>query len=268
MWLFSFGIVVFGTYKGMRGSGIVLSALILSALIHVFTFYDISLFIGFGLILLGMFYILSIKTKEQQIAYEKSLVQSTRLRLELLKKNIQPHFLMNTLTSLIDWVEESPQKGVQFIVALAKEFKLLNEIEDQKLVPISKEIALCRAHLKIMTYRKEIIYSWEEEGIDPGQKIPPAIFHTLLENGITHCKPLPNNTIKFKLIFESTALYSKYLFLTIAEVQNGSKGAGEGTGIKYVKARLTESYGSHWNFSSEATSQGWQNTITLEHARK
>ncbi|WP_199852754.1 histidine kinase, partial [Aquimarina sp. Aq78] len=164
---FSFGIVVFGIYKRMKGAIIVLLALLICALINAITYYDISLFAGFGIILLSMFYILSVRTKEQRLAYEESLVQSTRLRLELLKKNIQPHFLMNTLTSLIDWVEESPQKGVAFIEALAQEFKLFNQIENQTLIPIGQEIELCRSHLDIMEYRKEIKYHWEEENIDP-----------------------------------------------------------------------------------------------------
>lgn len=38
---------------------------------------------------------------------------------------------MNTLTSLTDWVEEAPKKGVLFIEALAKEFDLFNQIENK-----------------------------------------------------------------------------------------------------------------------------------------
>ena len=149
-------------------------------------------------------------------SYETSLVQSTRLQLALLKKNIQPHFLMNTLTSLIDWIEESPKKGVLFIEALAKEFTLFNQIENQTLIPISQEIALCRSHLEIMEYRKEIKYSWEDEGIDAEQKIPPGILHTLLENGITHSLPQEDNSIQFKLIYELSNDYKSYTFLTFA----------------------------------------------------
>ena len=84
-----------------------------------------------------------------------------------------------------------------FIEALAKEFDLFNQIENQTLIPIHQEIALCRNHLRIMKYRKEINYFWEEEGIDFEQKIPPGILHTLLENGITHSLPLEDNSIKF-----------------------------------------------------------------------
>src|SRR5690606_5193853 len=175
----------------------------------------------------------------------------------------QPHFLLNTLTSLIDWVEESPKKGALFIEALAKEFDLFNRIENQTLIPITQEITLCRTHLEIMEYRKEVNYFWKEEGIDPEEKIPPAILHTLLENGITHSLPLEDNSIKFKLIFESTGHYKCYTFLTFAAgvSQPGSK--EEGTGLKYIKARLTESYGSKWDFTSEPTGHGWKNTIKI-----
>lgn len=264
MWVFSFGIVVYGVYKKRKGAGLVLLTLLLSVIINFVTPFNKSLFAGFSLILLGMFYLLSLRIKEQRLAYENSLVQSTRLRLELLKKNIQPHFLMNTLTSLIDWIEESPQKGLLFIEALAKEFDLFNQIENQTLIPIAQEIALCRTHLEIMEYRKEINYSWQEEGIDLEQKIPPAILHTLLENGITHSLPLEDNSIKFKLIFESNRHYKCYTFLTFANsVKKVSSNRAEGTGLKYIRARLTESYNSKWDFTSESANHGWKNSLKI-----
>jgi sensor histidine kinase YesM len=264
MWIFSFGIVVFGVYKKIKGASLVLITLLLSLLINFVISFNTSLFVGFSLILLGMFYLLSLRIKEQRLAYETSLVQSTRLRLELLKKNIQPHFLMNTLTSLIDWVEESPKKGVLFIEALAKEFDLFNQIENKTLIPISQEIALCRTHLEIMEYRKEINYSWEEEGIDLEEKIPPGILHTLLENGITHSLPIEDNSIKFKLIYESNTNYICYTFLTFAtSARKEVNSKKEGTGLKYIKARLTESYHSKWEFTSEPTNHGWKNTIKI-----
>jgi sensor histidine kinase YesM len=264
MWLFLFGIVVFGVYKKMKGARLVLLTLLLSVPIGFVTPFNKSLFAGFSLILLGMFYLLSLRIKEQRLAYENSLVQSTRLRLELLKKNIQPHFLMNTLTSLIDWVEESPKKGVLFIEALAKEFDLFNQIENQTLIPIAQEIALCRTHLEIMEYRKEINYSWQEENIDFEEKIPPGIIHTLLENGITHSLPLEDNSIKFKLIFESNNDYKCYTFLTFAKgVKKEINNKKECTGLKYIKARLTESYHEQWGFTSESVNHGWKNTLKI-----
>jgi sensor histidine kinase YesM len=261
--VFSFGIAVFGIYKKAKGALLVLFTLLFCIFIRYAVSFNLSLFSGFSLILLNMLYLLSLRIKAQRLAYEDSLVQSTRLKLELLKKNIQPHFLMNTLTSLIDWVEEAPKKGVLFIEALAKEFDIFNQIEDQTLIPVTQEIALCRSHLEIMEYRKEINYSWEEEGIDHAQEIPPAIFHTLLENGITHNLPLEDNSIKFKLVYESNNESKTYIFLTYATKLRQSRSTKEGTGLKYIKARLTESYQSKWDLISEPTDEGWKTIIKI-----
>ncbi len=265
MWFFCIAIVLWGVYNKNKGALIVLLSILVCALIYKYAYFDTSLFAGFGVILLGMFYILAIKAKEQRIAYENSLVQSTRLRLELLKKNIQPHFLMNSLTSLIDWVEESPKKGVLFIEALAKEFDLLNQIENKTLIPIRQEIDLCRTHLEIMKYRKEVDYIWQEEGINANDEIPPAILHTLIENGITHCIPLENNSITFKLSYEATKKYNLYTLLTYAKVRNSTKTIVDGTGSKYIKARLTESYTDKWEYLSKAVTEGWINEIKIYH---
>lgn len=265
LWVFSFGIAAFGVYKKAKGALLVLLTLLFCIFIRYSVSFNVILFIGFSLILLNMLYLLSLRIKEQRLAYETSLVQSTRLKLELVKKNIQPHFLMNTLTSLMDWVEEAPKKGVLFIEALAKEFDLFNQIEDQKLISIAQEIALCKTHLEIMEYRKEINYYWEEEGIDLEQEIPPAILHTLLENGITHSLPLEENNIRFKLIFESANNHKCYTFLTFANVASQTPGTIEGTGLKYIKARLTESYGVKWELDAEQVSHGWKSVIKIYH---
>lgn len=263
MWLFCFGIATHGALRKKHGAPLVLLVLLLSLLINFVISFDIGLYVGFSLILLSMFYLLSIRIRQQRIAYENSLVQSTRLRLELLKKNIQPHFLMNTLTSLIDWVEEAPKKGALFIEALANEFDLLNQIENQTLIPITQEIALCRTHMEIMAFRKEVNYFWEEEGIDPVEKIPPAILHTLLENGITHSLPAEDNSVRFKLSYETNNKGKRYTLQTFAFNVREGKSGEEGTGLKYVKARLRESYQSNWDLVSEPADHGWKNIINI-----
>ncbi|MFT4575544.1 MAG: hypothetical protein ACI9SI_000454 [Polaribacter sp.] len=266
MWFFSFAIAMYAVYKKHKGSFIVLLALLVCAFINNIAYFDTSLFAGFGVIVLGMLYMLSIKAKEQRLTYEDSLVQSTRLKLELLKKSIQPHFLMNTLTSLIDWVEEAPEKGVLFIEALAEEFDVLNQVENETLIPIAQEIKLCKSHISIMKFRKEIDYIWEDEGINENieQLIPPAVIHTLLENSITHCLPSDENQLRFKLIVFTSKKTQEYTFLTFGTIRNQQKSTSDGTGFKYIKARLIESYGEDWTFTSEATNEGWKNTIKIQ----
>ncbi len=265
MWFSSTIIIIYAIYKKQKTAIVILIGLLLSFIVFKTSIYDISLFVSFGILLFCMFYILSDKLKDKRLAFEQSIAQSTRLKYELLKKKIQPHFLMNTLTSLIDWVEEAPEKGVEFIEALAEEFDLLNQVENEKLISISQEIKLCKSHINIMKYRKEIDYIWKDEGINESenQRIPPAVIHTLLENGITHCLPLDNNIMQFKLSVKSSVKELNYTFITFGKVRSKTKKNTGGTGFKYIKARLKESYGNQWEFTSNEIENGWKNRITI-----
>ena len=263
MWVSAVVVVLNAIVQKEKGSLIILVGLILSAVVNYFLTYDFGLFISFTIIVLSMLYLHTIRVRVIEEEYQSSLLLSSRLKLELIKKNIQPHFLRNTLTSLIDWVEESPKKGVEFIQALAGEFDIMNEISDARLIPVYQEIALCKTHLSVMQFRKEMCYEWEEYGIDEAEYIPPAILHTLLENGITHSIPLDDGKIYFRLSFDCTDSYKQYIFQTAAQNRPLGKDRKGGNGFQYIKARLTESYGDRWDFVSEAVPKGWQTTIKL-----
>lgn len=255
-----------------KDSWVVLTALLLVTGINYFSSYnlgqlffsyDINLFVGFTLIVLAFLYLLAQKNKEQRKAYEASLLRSARLQNELLKRHIQPHFIMNTLTSVMEWIEVSPKKSIEFIEALAGEFDILNEIADQQLIPVTQEINLCKAHLEVMGYRKEINYLWEDIGIQAQEQLPPAVLHTIVENGITHNIPLPNGQFVFRLSYAHNSKYKKYTLETIAQLKNKALQDREGTGFKYIRSRLKESYGESWQLTSQATPKGWQTSILI-----
>ena len=268
----SLGIALYAGYLKRKGSWIILTALLLVVWINYFVSYgfnylrfnyDINLFIGFTVLVVAFLYLLAQKDKEQRQAYEASLLRSARLQNELLKRHIQPHFIMNTLTSVMEWIEMSPKKSITFIETLAAEFEILNDIADQKLIFIQQEIDLCKRHLEVMSYRKEIQYLWEDEGVALNEKIPPAVLHTIVENGITHNIPQPDGAFVFRLGFEDTAKHKKYTLTTIARVKNTKVSEREGTGFKYIRSRLQESYGNRWKLESKPVGEGWQTSIVI-----
>lgn len=263
MLITAFIVVLNGILQKEKGGFIALAALLASALVNRLVVYDYGLFISFTIIVLSMLYLHSIRTSVIEAEHQNAVLLSSRLQLELLKKNIQPHFLRNTLTSMMDWVEESPKEGARFIQALASEFDIMNEISEQTLIPITKELELCRQHLSVMGFRKEINYIWEQQGIDETQLIPPAIIHTLLENGITHSEPLSGNTIQFVLRYSLSEDAHQYIFETIAKNREIMTDRTGGNGFKYIKARLTESYGQNWKFKSGSSENGWVSVIQI-----
>lgn len=260
---FSIVIAFDAAIKRKKGGLIVVAGLLAGVMVNYFMFYDFGLFIAFTILVLCMLYLHTIRAKAIEEAHNASLLLSSRLQLELVKKNIQPHFLRNTLTSLIDWIEESPKEGVVFIRALSEEFDIMNDIAEDTLIPIRQEIDLCRRHLEIMSFRKEICYEWQEEGINENETIPPAVFHTIIENGITHSLPPKQGCIVFCLKFSKEKHFKQYTLLTFAQNRQTKKNKQTGTGFKYIKARLTESYGENWSFESYAVEKGWETIIKI-----
>jgi hypothetical protein len=263
MWGATMIIILEASYRKEKGSYLVLAGMFASAIMNHYLVYDFGIFIFYTFIVFAMLYLHTIRMREVEREHESSLLLSSRLQLELIKKNIQPHFIKNTLTSLIDWVEDSPKKGVEFIHALATEFDIMNKIAEESLIPIRQEISLCQMHLKVMGFRKEIVYEWEDWGIKDEELIPPAVIHTLLENGITHNAPHHDGNIRFRLSYTEEKGKKEYVFETIGENRELSEERMGGGGFKYIRARLEESYAGRWTFNSIASNIGWISKITI-----
>lgn len=256
-------IAIAGIHRKTNGAIVVLLALLLGAIASGLWYFDYSLYLSFGFLMIAMLYLLIRRSKAIDKAYRQSLLLSERLKMETLKKSIQPHFLMNTLTTLMDWVEESPQSGVKMIKAIANELGQLSRMSEQQMVPITEEVMLCQYHIQVMGFRKQIDYRWETSGIADEEFLPPAIIHTALENGITHSKPMSDGTIRFHLEYKKEPGLKIYTLYTHATNRSNTRPQKTGTGLQYIKARLQESYGSKWELKSESWKKGWVTTIKL-----
>src|SRR3546814_16789444 len=109
-----------------------------------------------------------------------ALYSAQRLELDLLKQHLKPHFLMNTLTALAGWIEESPHTAVRMVDALADEFRTLVDVSGRALIPLEDELALCREHLEVMGFRRAPAYVLDAR-LDPeSTAVPPEVSLTLI----------------------------------------------------------------------------------------
>jgi len=221
-------------------------------------------FSGEALFLFLMMMAVSRQIKMQNSLFEASKLRSLRLECQLLKKNIQPHFLMNTLLSIISWIEEKPVCAVELIQSLADEFRIINRIASEKLIRLSEEIELCRTHLKVMALRKNADYCLLCENIPENESIPPMILHTLIENGLTHGYRAFENGV-FKLTCSTVNNGIRYVLQNDgSHLNETADSVKEGMGLRYVKSRLEESYSGRWDLFSGVRGEYWQVIITIE----
>jgi LytS/YehU family sensor histidine kinase len=217
-------------------------------------------------VMLGLMTAVALRLRDERRRAEQAQLTASRLEVELLKKNLQPHFLMNTLTALTEVIEQNPGAASTLIDDLATELRTLSRMSGDKRVTLAEEIELCRVHLRVMSVRTGVAWSLVADEVDENAVVPPAIFLTLIENAFVHQRPAAKE-VAFRLRMERRADEVRYFFVSPGEVKPlETVRVSGGTGLRYVKARLEESFSGRWTFEHHASADGWETVITVRAA--
>lgn len=198
--------------------------------------------------------------REMKLNRAKALT-SARLESELLRRNLQPHFLMNSLMLVIEWIEYKPKAAVEFVQALSEELRMLVQFSRETQIPLTREIELCRRHLEIMSHRYSSDYQLKLNGSVEGVDIPPAIIHTQIENAFTHNKIPEGACFELSVTSEGGTVT---LQLISPYQKRRRQSDGSGTGEDYIRARLEECFEQHYGYSSNAEDDRWISRITFK----
>ncbi len=220
-----------------------------------------------GFVILNIFLTISLSKQmaQKNRLHQEAQLRSARLEIELLKKHIQPHFLLNSLNSIVAWLEEDPPTAAKLVNAFADELRMLLEFSKKKLLLLSDEILLCKTHLRVMSLRHEKKYTLSVRGFKGDEQLPPLVIHTLVENGLTHgYKGKDSGSFILTCIHHKKDLEITLFNDSVVEKEYSIE--KEGTGIRYVKTRLEEAFPSAWSLESRPVSKGWEVTILLQGA--
>jgi PAS domain S-box-containing protein len=202
------------------------------------------------------------KKQAEQAMLESELQKKLRKEAEIkmLQAQINPHFLFNALTTIINYTRTSPDTAVQLLMKLAEFFRKNIKPGDER-VPLSKELEHCEDYIGIERARFEdrlkVIYE-----VDPavmGCKVPPLILQPLVENALRH-GILPkeeggeivigavreNGSVRIFVRDNGIGMSQRQvdaLFTEPPEVQVDGKPKGVGIALQNVHARLVAIYG-------------------------
>ena len=130
------------------------------------------------------------KTKNALLEKENLMAQ-----LGTLKKQMNPHFLFNSLNVLSALIHSSPEKAEEFIDEFSVFYRYVLDQSDKDFVSLDEEINTCKSYLFLQKIRFEdginCNFNIKDEG--NGYYVFPLALQTLLENAIKH-----NTTSKAK----------------------------------------------------------------------
>lgn len=131
-------------------------------------------------------YATNLKRREQEKAQLQ--IQNKDMQLNLLKSQINPHFLFNTLNSISTLVGVSKEKARKVIGQLSNVIRYTLETGENRFVPLTDELVFIDNYLKIQQVRFSEAFEIEKN-IDPecmAMNIPPMVLQPLIENAVKY----------------------------------------------------------------------------------
>jgi len=115
-------------------------------------------------------------------------VAAAEAKLQLLRSQLNPHFLFNCLNSVRALIAEDPVKAHTTVTALSKLLRYSLQATHVATVPLEAEIEMITTYLMLEGVRfEERLRSEIEIAADTrGLPVPPMLIQSLVENGVKH----------------------------------------------------------------------------------
>lgn len=123
-----------------------------------------------------------------QLVNEQQSKATAATELETLKQNLNPHFLFNSLSSLIALIKREPLKAIEFTRALSELYRYMLNHEKQSITTVEKEMSFTLNFIKIQNIRYNGYITLEADIPKTflNRELPPISIQAMVENCIKH----------------------------------------------------------------------------------
>ncbi|MEO8635934.1 MAG: histidine kinase [Gemmatimonadales bacterium] len=176
--------------------------------------------------------------------------QLARAELQLLKMQLQPHFLFNALNTIAELVHDDPNSADRLIARLGHLLRLSLEQAGHQVVPLRQELQILEAYLEIeqarFNDRLEVRLEIGPEVLEAG--VPALLLQPLVENAIRHgTSPRSGRgLIEISALQEGPRLRVEIRDSGLGFPVHGS--VREGLGLRNTRERLRQLYGAEHAF--------------------
>src|SRR5262245_15860684 len=131
----------------------------------------------------------AVHARRQRDARELELALDARnAQLDLLRAQINPHFLFNCLNSLRALIPGDPQRAASMVTSLSDLLRYSLQSDRTRTVSLAEELAIVDEYVALERVRFEARLRFERV-LDPASlevRVPPMLVQTLVENAVKH----------------------------------------------------------------------------------
>jgi len=225
------------------------------------------LFLPVYLLLISSYYLFSsIQQINEQDIYKSEMKSQIRsAELDMLKAQINPHFLFNSLNSASSLTTSNPEKAQEMIINISDFFRYTLVSSKNQFTSLENEIEQSLLYLEIEKGRfgDKIIISCKLPEEYNSIKVPSLILQPLIENAVKH--GIYESTKPINIEFSFIKVGDKLKISIVNEIDNTSEGSrvGTQTGLQNVNKRLEITYGQTNLMSYEKTEDVFRVTLWI-----
>ncbi len=139
--------------------------------------------------IMAFIYIVARKRLRRNILeYERLRRLQAQTQFSALQAKINPHFLFNTLNTMLNLVHKEPEKLESMILNLSDIYRKILQYPEDKMIDLEEEVKLLQKYLEIEKIRMGDRLTFQID-IEPGLEdfpIPPLLVEPVVENAIIH----------------------------------------------------------------------------------
>lgn len=223
------------------------------------------------IITVGVYYVISYFQGLQRKENEKSelALKNREMQISLLKSQINPHFLFNTLNSISTLVHSSKEQARKVITQLSDIFRYALDSHSDEMVKLAREIEFIENYVRIQQVRFGDRLKFVKD-VDPSClnfRIPPMILQPLVENSVKYgIAPKKEGGS----IFLSVRRSGRIVFFEVKDNGLGSNakkvmdGTSSGVGMANTDMRLKSYFGSQSGLRVRANDRGYTVSFYVE----
>lgn len=196
-----------------------------------------------------------IREREKKVAELETSLATTRL--DVLRAQLNPHFLFNALNSVAEMVHRDAEQADRMLVSLSSLLRDSLALDRGQQRPLREELALVRHYLMIEAIRlgDRLRVEWQVAADCLEVPVPALILQPLVENAIIHGIARRRTAGTLRL---SARIVGRQLLL---EVENSAAPQtdvvpGTGIGLQSTRSRLQLLYGAEAGLSQAVSDSG------------
>jgi LytS/YehU family sensor histidine kinase len=152
-------------------------------------FWASAWFISLIILMVSVIAYFVIRNREKRFRrIEQQKKEKVEFEFQVLKNQVNPHFLFNSFSTLMSLIEEQPEQAMQYTEKLSDFFRIILQYKDQELISLNEELSLIESYFFLVKKRFGDNINLEislEENLKK-TFIPPMTLQILLENCVKH----------------------------------------------------------------------------------